>query len=130
MLKTFTLVARRETKETDRQGTISFDIIDENNDSRTVKGTTFLDENRVAQGISSENKRELPLIEGLFRLEINEEIEIEFDYYNEAYDRELDKTVNQIAYEKVMQMEKEKSLLYRIKQFFKGSSEAHLSESQ
>lgn len=123
MLKTFMLNSREEKILNDTQGTISFNITDENNDTRIVTGKTFLDANGIAQGISSENKRELPLIEGLFRLDLKESIEIEFDYFNEVFDRDTNKTVNQIAYETVIEMEKEKSLLYRLSKFFKGDTE-------
>ena len=129
MLKTFTLVRREEEKIKGNQGTISFTVSDENNDTRIVTGITFLDKNGIAQGVSSENKRELPLIEGLFRLELNESIEIEFEFYNEVFDRETNKTANQIAYEAIKQMEKEKSLIYRITKFFKANSEKQLSNS-
>lgn len=127
MLKTFTLISREEKKIKANHGTINFTIVDENNHTRTVSGTTFLDENDIAQGVSTEHKRELPLIEGLFRLELNESIEIEFQYFNEVFDRETNKTANQLAYEAVKEMEKEQSLLYRITKFFKGSSEKQLS---
>lgn len=120
MLKTFTLDNKEEEQVTMTQGVMVFHITDENGDSRTVSGSTFLNADRVAQGISSENKRELPLIEGLFRLELGESIEIEFEYYNEDYDRETNKTINQVALDTVMEMEKEKKVFYRITNFFKG----------
>ena len=129
MLKTFTLDKREEEQLSDHKGVMHFYITDENGDSRVITGSTYLDENQVAQGISSENKRELPLIEGLFRLEIGEQIDIEFDYYNANYDRSTDKTVNQLAFEKVQQMEKEKGLFYHLGRLIKRKSENQLSTS-
>ena len=99
---------------------MSFHITDENRISRVVTGSTFL-KGKVAQGISTKNKRELPLIESLFRLEVGETIEVEFDFYNKVYSRELDKTVNQVAYDTVIEMEKEKNFFYRIAKFIKKS---------
>lgn len=122
MLKTFTLDNRKEQQLTATKGSIAFHITDESGDSRVITGSTFLDENKVAQGVSSENKRELPLIEGLFRLELGESTEIEFDHYNEVFDRDTNKTVNQVAYDTVKEIEKEKSFFYRIARFLKGRS--------
>ena len=121
MLKTFTLDERVDHQVSDTEGSVTFSITDDLGVSRVISGTTFLNENHVPQGVSSTNKRELPLIEALFRLEINESVEIEFEHYNKLYNRDLDKTINQIAYEKVLEMEKEKKLFYRIIKFFKRS---------
>ena len=129
MLKTFTLNKREETTISDTEGTITFFITDENSVERTITGTTFLKDG-IAQGVSSKNKRELPLIEALFRLEPEESAEVDFEFYNQAFDRDSNKTVNQIAYETVMQMKKEKSLLYRIGQFFKSSQQPATSSSK
>jgi len=117
MLKQFTLKKREEKQLTDTQGTISFHIVDENGISRVVTGATYLNEKKIAQGISTTNKRELPLIESLFRMELDEVIDVEFDAYNKVYLRDLDKTVNQVAYDTVLEMEKEKKLLYRLGKF-------------
>ncbi len=106
----------------DSTGKMTFHLVDENGDCRSVTGMTFLDKNGQAQGISSESKRELPLIENLFSDRHKKVVDIEFDHFNKIYDRELDKTVNEIAYEKVLQMEKEKKLSYRITKFFKKAT--------
>jgi len=122
MIKQFTLNKREEKKISDTEGTMSFFITDENGNDRVVTGTTFLNENQVAQGISSKNKRELPLIESLFRLDIGEVINVEFESFNKVYYRDLDKTVNQLAYDTVLEMEKEKNFFYRIAKVFKRQS--------
>ena len=114
MLKKYTLIKREEECLTETEGRISFHISDENGISRIVTGVTFLNEYKIAQGISTDNKRELPLIECLFRMELDETIDVEFDAYNKMYDRDVDKTVNQKAYDTVLEMEMEKKLLYRI----------------
>lgn len=114
MLKKFILKKREEEQLTDTQGTMSFHIDDENGISRVVTGVTYLNEEKIAQGITTDNKRELPLIEGLFRMKVDEVIDVEFDAYNKMYLRDLDKTVNQVAYDTVLEMEKEKKLLYRL----------------
>ena len=120
MIKQFTLNKREEEHITDTQGTVSFFITDENGNDRVVTGSTFLNEDNIAQGVSTENKRELPLIESLFRLEIGEIIDVEFESYNKLYYRDLDKTVNQLAYDTVLEMEKEKNFFYRIAKVIKG----------
>ena len=96
---------------------MTFIIRDENGDERPVSGETFLGEDKLPKGISSSNKRELPLIEDLLHLDVNETIEIEFDAYNNVYNRELDKTINQIAYDKVIKMQQERKIFYRLKSF-------------
>lgn len=121
MLKQFTLNKREEKYLSDTQGTMSFHIRDETGTERIVTGSTFLNEDKIAQGISTKNKRELPLIESLFRLEIGESIEVEFNFYNEVYYRDLDKTVNQVAYDTVLKMKKEKSFFFRLAKIFKKS---------
>ena len=103
----------------DSTGKMTFHLVDENGDCRTVTGITFLDKNGQAQGILSWSKRELPLIESLFSDRHKKIVDVEFDHFNKVYNRELDKTVNEIAYEEVLQMEKEKKLSYRIAKFFK-----------
>lgn len=122
MLKKFTLNKREEERLTDNKGMMSFHITDENGVNRIVTGTTFLNEENIAQGISTEHIRELPLIESLFRLEIGETIEVEFEAFNKAYYRDLDKTVNQLAYETVLEMEKEKKIFYRIAKILKSKA--------
>lgn len=128
MLKTFTLNERVDHQISDTEGTVTFAITDELGVSRVISGKTFLNEKQIPQGISAENKRELPLIEALFRLEINEPVEIEFEHYNKLYNRELDKTINQIAYEKALEMEKEKKLFNRMINFFKRSRSSQDSQ--
>lgn len=119
MIKTFSLDKIEETQLSDKKGTMIFHLTDENGNSRQVTGLTFLDANKVAKGIASVNKRELPLIQNLFEMEINETIDLEFKYFNDLYDRKSDKTVNQIACETALEMEKEEKLLYRMTHFFK-----------
>jgi len=127
MIKTFTLIKIEEKQVSDTAGTMTFHLTDENGDSRTVSGTTFLDENQNARGISSPHKRELPLIQNLFEMEVDETIDLEFKYYNNIYDRESNKTVNEVAYEKALEMQKEDKLLSRILDFLCGKSRAKSS---
>lgn len=119
MIKTFTLNKIDERIDSDRVGSMTFHLTDEIGDSRTVTATTFLDENGKARGISSVNKRELPLVQMLFEMELNDTCDLEFKYYNAIFDRDQDKTANQIAYEKVLEMEQEKKWRHRVGQFFK-----------
>ena len=121
MLKTYMIEKVVEEQLSDTEGTMTFHLVDENGDCRTVSGITYINKNKVAQGISSESIRELPLIESLFSARHKKTIDIEFDHFNKVYNRELDKTVNQIAYEKVKQMQKERRLSYRIANLFKKS---------
>ena len=111
-----------EEQLTDSTGTITFHLVDENGDCRKVHGSTFLNENKVAQGVSCESIRELPLIESLFSSRDKKIVEVEFDHFNKVYDREEDKTVNQKAYEEVLKMQQEKKLSYRIANFFKKTT--------
>ncbi len=122
MLKTYTLKKRVEEKLTDTKGSIEFHLVDEFGETRVITGTTYLVDG-VAQGVSSKNKRELPLIEGIFRLDLEEETEIEFDLFNEVYDRATDKTVNQVAHDLIMNSaQKKKNIMQRMKSLFSSKA--------
>ena len=129
MIKTFTLEKIEEEQTSDTKGKMIFHLIDELGDCRTVTGATFLDENKVAKGISSKNKRELPLIQNLFELEVNDTIDLEFKYFNDLYDRDIDKTANQVAYEKVLEMQKERKLFSIILDYICGKPETRSTSS-
>jgi len=118
MLKTFTLNKRIDKQISQTTGVVTFYITDEYGDSREIVGETFLDMNMQPQGISSKNKRELPLIEGLFRLGLKETISIEFKHYNDLYNRELDKTANQVAYDTVMEFKNTESVITKLSKHF------------
>ena len=119
MLKTYTLENRVDEKLSDTSGTVIFSVIDENNISREILADTFLDENQTPQGVTASNKRELPLVEGLFRMEIGETTTIDFTLYNDTFNRDNDKTSNQVAHDEVKKMQKENSLLAKIENLFK-----------
>lgn len=118
MLKTYMIEKISEEVISDNVGRMTFYLIDENGDCRTVNGETFLDKDQNPTGISSESKRELPLVESLFSNRDKKVVDIDFEKYNMVYDRDLDKTINEIAFEKVKEMEKEKTLSYRLAKFF------------
>jgi len=119
MLKKFMIEKIDQEQVTETTGTIDFHLVDENGECRTVHGSTYLDENKKPQGISSESIRELPLIESLFSNRHKKFIEVEFGHFNEVYNRETDQTINQVAYEAVMKMKDEKKFSRRITDFFK-----------
>lgn len=127
MLKTFTLDNRIDEKISDTEGTVAFFITDENGHSRKVIGDTHLDEDGVPQGVTAGNKRELPLVEALFRMDIDESTEIDFTLYNKTFNRETDKTDNQAAYDTVLEMEKEKGLLHKLGKVLKVGQKEHAS---
>lgn len=111
-----------EEQLSESEGLMTFYLVDENGDCRTVSGKTHLDKDLQPQGITTESKRELPLIDTLFGLRHKKVVDIEFDSFNKNYYREVDKTINQLAYEKVQQIEKEKKLSYRISHFFSSAA--------
>lgn len=119
MLKKFMLEKVEEEQLSDTTGTITFHLVDENGDCRTVKGTTFLGENNKAQGVTSESIRELPLIESLFSNRDKKIVEVEFEHFNKVYNRETDQTINQVAYEAVLKMQDETNLTERLTKIFK-----------
>ncbi len=125
MIKTFTLNKIEEEKVSERKGLMKFHLTDENNSPRVVTGITFLDENGRPKGICSSTKRELPLVQILFEMKEDEKISLEFKYYNRVFNRELDMTINQVAYEKVLEMEKEKNIFNRMSRFFKKLLHPH-----
>lgn len=101
MFKTFTLNKIEEEKITASEGRMIFHLTDENGDLRKVIGKTHLDANGQAISISTDRKREHPLIQCLFYTEVNETINIEFKQYNSVFERtEMNnpkKTVEEIA---------------------------------
>jgi len=111
MLKTYTLDNRVDEQLSNSTGTVVFSVTDENNVSRDIFADTFLDENQTPQGITASNKRELPLVEGLFRMEIGELTTIDFTLYNKTFKRDIDKTPNQIAHDEIIESQKKNSLL-------------------
>ena len=119
MLKKFMIEKIDQEQITDTTGTIIFHLVDENGDYRTVRGSTFLDENKRAQGVSTDSIRELPLIENLFSNRDKKIVEVEFDHFNKVYDRETDSTINQKAYEAVVKMQNENKLSQRLSNFFR-----------
>ncbi len=121
MLKTYTLNNRVDEQLSPSSGKVIFHVTDELGDERKIAADTFLDENKLPQGVTASNKRELPLVEGLFRMELGETTTIDFDSYNTCYDREQNKTCNQVAYDEVLKMKKEQRFFYKLGQLFKAS---------
>ena len=119
MLKKFMIEKIDHEQVTDTAGKMVFHLADEAGQCRTVSASTFLNEDKEPQGVSTDNIRELPLIEGLFSNRHKKMIEVEFDHFNKAYNRETDQTINQMAYEAVLQMEQEKKLSYQLLNLFK-----------
>ena len=103
MLKTYTLVRKEEIQVSDTVGKMIFHLKDENGEQRTVSGITKLDVDLNAVSISTDKKREYPLIECLFYSEVDETINIEFKQYNTVFERKdneaSEKTVEEIAKE-------------------------------
>ena len=119
MLKMFTLDNRVDQQLSDTAGTVVFHVTDEAGNSRKIFADTFLDENQVPQGVTASNKRELPLVEGLFRMEIGETTTIDFTLYNKTFNRNKNKTVNQIALDEVLKAQEDSSLLAKAGKLFK-----------
>ena len=99
MLKTFTLNRIEEEQISKTEGKMTFYLTDELGDKRSVWGYTLLDENQTAVSITTDVKREHPLIQCLFVSEINETINIEFKQYNNVFERHQmkEKTIEEIA---------------------------------
>lgn len=118
MLKKYMIEKIDQEPLTETTGTIVFHLVDENGDCRSVRAATYLDENKQPQGVSSSSIRELPLIENLFSNRHKKIVEIEFDHFNKVYDRETDSTINQKAYEAILEMQEKQSLSKRITNLF------------
>lgn len=87
MLKTFTLNKIKEVITSATEGKMTFHLIDESGITRTVWGKTTIDENNQPICILAVKKREHPLIQCLFKSQLNETIRIEFTQYNDIFDR-------------------------------------------
>jgi hypothetical protein len=93
MLKTFILNKIEEEVISDTEGKMTFHITDENGVERTVWGNTTIDEQNLPIGISAIKSREHPLIQCLFKSQVNESIKIEFTQYNDIFERKEDEKV-------------------------------------
>jgi len=120
MLKTFLLNNRVDKQVSDSAGTVVFSITDENDVSRDIFADTFLDENQIPQGVTASTKRELPLVEGLFRMKIGELTTIDFTLYNKTFKRDINKTPNQVVYDEIIASQKKNSLLGKLENLFKS----------
>jgi len=87
MLKTFSLVAKKEEQISSTQGKMVFHLKDEEGFERTVTGLTELDDDLNAFAISALRSREHPLIQCLFLTNVDEEINIDFTQYNDVLKR-------------------------------------------
>jgi len=87
MLKTFTLNKIEEEVLSELEGKMTFELTDENDITRTVWGTTKLDENGTPISITAIKTREHPLIQCLFKSQPKDMIKIEFTQYNDVFER-------------------------------------------
>ncbi len=87
MLKTFTLNKIEEEVISSTEGKTTFHITDESGITRSVWGKTTLDENNQPTSIFAIKTREHPLIQCLFKSQLNETIKIEFTQYNDIFER-------------------------------------------
>ena len=103
MLKTFTLNKVVDEQFTETEGRRIFFLTDESGDERSVWGSTLLDENQHPVSISTDKKREYPLIQCLFDSKVKDTIKIEFTQYNDIFDRKSmsleHQTIDEIAKE-------------------------------
>ena len=90
MLKNFTLNEITEEILSETEGKMTFKVTDELGVSRTVWGTTKLDEEGMPLSITASKTREHPLIQCLFHSQLNETIKIEFTQYNDFFERKED----------------------------------------
>ena len=88
MLKTFTLDRIVDEQLTETEGKRTFHITDETGFTRTVWGTTLLNENKQVVSIAANKKREHPLIQCLADAVLKETISIEFTQYNAVFGRD------------------------------------------
>lgn len=107
MIKTFTLEKIVQQNISATKGMMTYHITDELGTTRTVSGTSVLDENQNIKAINPLHKRELPLIDTLSHLQEQDKFSLDFSTYNKYFNRETNKTINQEAYESVMMMSAE-----------------------
>jgi len=88
MIKIYRLNIVAERKISETEGKMTFHLIDENGDYRTVWGYTELDDAGRSIKITAHKKREHPLIQCLFKSEPNDKIKVEFTQYNEIVERD------------------------------------------
>lgn len=119
MLKKFMIERIDQKQISDTMGKIVFHLVDENGDYRTVRGSTFLNENNEPQGVTTESTRELPLVESLFNNRHKKIIEVEFDHFNETYDQNIDQTINKGTYDTVMKIQGKNNFSRRVNDLFK-----------
>jgi hypothetical protein len=88
MIKTYRLNIVEEKQITDTEGRMTFHLIDEDGNYRTVWGNTVLDEKGESISIIATKKREHPLLQCLFKSEPNDMLKIDFTQYNDVFERE------------------------------------------
>ena len=93
MFKTFTLDRIVDEQLTETEGKRTFHITDESGYTRTVWGTTLINDAKVPLSITASKKREHPLIQCLFDPDLKQTINIEFTQYNSMFERK-DEPVN------------------------------------
>ena len=103
MFKFFKIESIVDEQVSETEGKRAFHLVDELGDKRIVWGKTLLDEDLCPVNIQASKKREHPLIQCLFRSDVNETISIEFTQYNAMFNRDdadtAEKTIDDLAQE-------------------------------
>ena len=117
MLKTFTLEKVVDEQLTETEGKRIFHLTDENGEKRTVWGSTLLNDNQQPISISTNKKREYPLIQCLFNSKIQDKIKIEFTQYNSVFNRKSMADVQQTVEDIMKEMKKKPMRVGSLLQF-------------
>lgn len=82
-------VKNYQFKETSkRRGIISYEIVDTYGNKRTVSALAQLGMRNKIKSVRPIHKRELPLVQALFKSSVNDKIEVDFTEFNKQNPRE------------------------------------------
>jgi hypothetical protein len=85
MLKTFTLNAISHQQKTPESGLIYWNVTDENSRKRKITGITGLSQQGFIKTVTSQHRRELPLVEILSQHGEGDTFCIDFSLFNETF---------------------------------------------
>ncbi|QTR49542.1 hypothetical protein [Candidatus Thiothrix anitrata] len=85
MLKTFTLHAISHQQQTAEKGLITWEMLDEQNNIRQVKGITSLSQQGFIKNVESIHRREMPLVEILSQRGEGDTFVIDFSLFNQTF---------------------------------------------
>ncbi|MCK5727418.1 MAG: hypothetical protein KAH22_11420 [Thiotrichaceae bacterium] len=87
MIKRFTLKKIEHKIISKKKGMLTYIVVDENNTQRTVASVTSLDRRGEIKSRKAVYKREIPLVDALTGLALNQSLTVDFSDFNKTFKR-------------------------------------------